>query len=234
MATLSERKSAVIAGTSIIIMALAAFFSYGFVHESLVVTGDASTTYTNITTSISFFKGEIFGWLIILISDIIVAWALYIFLKPINKSLSLLAAWLRLIYSTILGIAILSLIVVLLLATDSTGLSVIKIEQVQSFMLLFLQAFEAIWSIGLIVFGAHLLMIGYVALQSSSIPKVISILLLLASIGYIIIHLSKTFFTQYDSLIAILNLVFMLPMVAGELGFGIWLLVKGGKLPKRA
>ncbi|GED67114.1 DUF4386 domain-containing protein [Brevibacillus reuszeri] len=234
MATLSERKSAVIAGTSIIIMALAAFFSYGFVHESLVVTGDASTTYTNITTSISLFKGEIFGWLIILISDIIVAWALYIFLKPINKSLSLLAAWLRLIYSTILGIAILSLIVVLLLATDSTGLSVIKIEQVQSFMLLFLQAFEAIWSIGLIVFGAHLLMIGYVALQSSSIPKVISILLLLASIGYIIIHLSKTFFTQYDSLIAILNLVFMLPMVAGELGFGIWLLVKGGKLPKRA
>ena len=91
MATLSERKSAVIAGTSIIIMALAAFFSYGFVHESLVVTGDASTTYTNITTSISLFKGEIFGWLIILISDIIVAWALYIFLKPINKSLSLLA-----------------------------------------------------------------------------------------------------------------------------------------------
>ncbi|WP_312114315.1 DUF4386 domain-containing protein [Brevibacillus reuszeri] len=234
MATLSERKSAVIAGTSIIIMALAAFFSYGFVHESLVVTGDASTTYTNITTSISLFKGEIFGWLIILISDIIVAWALYIFLKPINKNLSLLAAWLRLIYSTILGIAILSLIVVLLLATDSTGLSVIKIEQVQSFMLLFLQAFEAIWSIGLIVFGAHLLMIGYVALQSSSIPKAISILLLLASIGYIIIHLSKTFFTQYDSLIAILNLVFMLPMVAGELGFGIWLLVKGGKLPKRA
>ncbi|OAJ74831.1 hypothetical protein AYJ08_07125 [Brevibacillus sp. SKDU10] len=31
----NERKAAITAGTSIIIMELAAFFSYGFVHESL-------------------------------------------------------------------------------------------------------------------------------------------------------------------------------------------------------
>lgn len=35
-----QRNSALIAGISLIIMALAAFFSYGFIHGSLVVDGD--------------------------------------------------------------------------------------------------------------------------------------------------------------------------------------------------
>ena len=70
-------------------MALAAFFAYGFVHGSLVVQGDASATFHNIKSSNMLFKAEIFSWVIILITDIVVAWAFYIFLKPINKSLTL-------------------------------------------------------------------------------------------------------------------------------------------------
>ena len=46
-----QRKSALAAGTSLLIMALAAFFSYGFVHGSLVVQGDASATFNNIMSS---------------------------------------------------------------------------------------------------------------------------------------------------------------------------------------
>ncbi|BAU27386.1 uncharacterized protein DUF4386 [Aneurinibacillus soli] len=227
-----QRKSALTAGTSLIIMTLAAFFSYGFVHGSLVVQGDASATYNNIVSSNNLFKGEIFGWVIIMITDILVAWAFYVFLEPINKSLSLLGAWLRLTYTTILGIAILNLIFVLLLSRHTNYLSSFKIEQIQALMMLFFEAFESIWSIGLIIFGGHLLIVGYVAFKSDSIPKVISILLLLASIGYITIHLSKTFLPQYDGVISVLNLAFTIPMIVGELGFGIWLLFRGGKLPK--
>lgn len=87
-----QRKFALIAGTSLIIMTLAASFSYGFVHGSLVVQGDACATYNNIQSSQILFKAEIFGWIIILITDIVVASAFYIFLNPINKSLSLLGA----------------------------------------------------------------------------------------------------------------------------------------------
>lgn len=229
-----EQKAALTAGLSLIIMAIAAIFSYGFIHGSLVVRSDTSTTFHNVTTSIPLFKAEIFGWLIILISDIVVAWALYLFFKPINQRLSLLAAWLRLAYATILGIAILNLIVVLLLSSQTNAIFSFPVEQTQSLVMLFLEAFESIWSIGLIVFGAHLLLVGYVAFQSARIPKIISIFLLLAAIGYMVIHLSQTFLSQYDGIISILNLVFMLPMVAGELGFGIWLAIRGGKLTKRA
>lgn len=229
-----ERKSALTAGTLLIILALAAFFSYGFIHGSLVVKGNASATFHNILSSISLFKAEILGWIIVLISDIVVAWALYLFLKPIHQALSLLGAWLRLIYSSILGIAILNLIIVLLLSGHANDLSLFTIEKTPLLMMLFLEAFESIWSIGLIIFGGHLLIVAYVAFLSDSIPKVISILLLLASIGYIAIHLSKTFLSHDDGIIAILTLIFTMPMIVGELGFGIWLLLKGGKLPTPA
>ncbi|MGG2066807.1 DUF4386 domain-containing protein [Bacillus sp. S14(2024)] len=226
-----QRKYALTAGILLIIMALVSFFSYGFAHASLVVKGDASATFHNIMSSNILFKAEIFGWIIILISDIVVAWAFYIFLKPIHKNLSLLGAWLRLTYAAILGIAILNLIFALLLTKHTDYLSLLKTDQLQAQLMLFLEAFQSIWSIGLIIFGGHLMVVGYVAFKSNSIPNVISILLLLASIGYIVIHLCNTFLPEYDGVISILNLVFSVPMIAGELGFGIWLLFKGGKIP---
>lgn len=76
---MTERKFALFAGTSLLIMAFTAFFSYGFVHGNLVVPSNASTTLHNIQTSSSLFKAEIFGWIIIFITDIIASWALYFF-----------------------------------------------------------------------------------------------------------------------------------------------------------
>ncbi|MEK4159254.1 DUF4386 domain-containing protein [Paenibacillus sp. FSL R10-2779] len=228
----NQRKSALTAGISLIIMTIASFFSYGFVHGTLVVQGDASATFINIVSSNNLFKGGILGWIIIMIADILVAWAFYMFLEPVNQNLSLLGAWLRLTYSAILAISILTLIFVLLFTGNTNGFSTLTIEQTQAFMMLFLDAFQFIWSMGLVVFGGHLLIVGYVALKSDVIPKVISILLLLASIGYIIIHLSKMFLTQYEAVITTLNFIFTIPMIVGELGFGIWLLLRGGKIPK--
>jgi hypothetical protein len=210
------RKSAFIAGISLIIMAFAAFFSYGYVHACLVVQGDTTATFHNITSSKMLFTAEITGWIIILIADLVVSWTLYLFLKPIHKGLSLLSAWLRLIYTAILGIAILNLI----FASTSSD---------SSEMMLFLQTFESIWSIGLIVFGGHLIIVGYVVFKSKNIPTILGIFLILGGIGYAAINISKTLLLQ-DNL-AILTTIFSIPMIVGELGFGVWLLVKGRKVP---
>lgn len=223
------RKAALISGVSLIIMAIVAGFSYGYVHGSLVVSGDISTTYTNITSSIMLFKAEIIGWVVILLLDVIVAWSIYIFLKPVNQELALLSSWLRLTYAAILGIAILNLLFVLLLSSDAGYLALLGMDQLQANMALYLEAFELIWSIGLIVFGVHLLVVGWIAFQSNKIPKTISILLVLAAIGYISIHLCMTLLIQ-QSIIATLEFIFTIPMIVGELGFGLWLLFKGGKV----
>ncbi|MGE7882238.1 DUF4386 domain-containing protein [Bacillus sp. NPDC094077] len=218
---MTEREYALFAGTSILVMAFIAFFSYGFVHGNLVVQGDASTTLHNIQNSNSLFKAEIFGWIIIFITDIIVAWSLYFFLKPIHASLSLLAAWLRFMYTAILGVAIFNLILALLLSKST-------IANPETYTMLFFGAFEYIWSVGLIIFGLHLFVLGYVTFLSKQIPRFISVLLFIAAIGYIVIHIMNTMFSQYDTILSIIQVVFQLPIIAGELGLAIWLLLKGG------
>ncbi|MDR2994999.1 MAG: DUF4386 domain-containing protein [Bacillus cereus] len=219
---MTERKYALFAGTSLLVMAFIAFFSYGFVHGNLVVQGDASATFHNIQTSNALFKAEISGWIIIFITDILAAWALYFFLKPIHASLSLLATCLRLMYTAILGIAIFNLILALLLSKNT-------IANPEAYTMLFLNAFEYIWSVGLIIFGLHLFALGYVVFLSNQIPKFISILLFIAAIGYMLIHVMNTMFPQYDTMISIIQVLFQLPMIAGELGLAVWLLLKGGK-----
>ena len=225
-----QRKSALITGISLIIMAIAAGFSYGLVHSSLLVQGDASATLQNIVSQNNLFKAEIFGWLIVVIADIVVAWSIYIFLKPLNKNLSLLGAWFRLVYSSILGIAVMNLILVLVLTNNTT---LFATDQLPALVTLFLEAFDSIWSLGLIVFGGHLLIIGWITLQSNSIPKWISLLLLLAAISYIAVHFCKSFFPQFNEFNAILESVLTLPMTVGELGFGLWLLFRGGRVLSR-
>nr|WP_238343545.1 DUF4386 domain-containing protein [Gracilibacillus saliphilus] len=224
--SISQRNAALTAGISLIIMTIAAFFSSGFVYESLIVQGDAGTTFHNINNSQILYTAGVFGWLIILITDILVAWGFYIFLKPLNNILSLLGAWLRLMYTAILAIAVFNLIMVMLLTNSADYESLFHIDQLQGKVMLFLDAFHMIWSMGLVIFGGHLLVVGYITFKSDNIPKFISILLLIASVGYIVNHLLITFLPQYQSVIMVLELVFLLPMIVGELGFGIWLLIK--------
>lgn len=145
-----------------IIMTFAAFFSFGYVHQSLVLQEDGGVTFQRIQSSNLLFKAEILGWVVILISDIAVAWAFYIFLKPINRHLSLLGAWFRLTYAAILGIAISNLLIVTYLTDHANQIPLLPAAQLHAQTMLHLAAFESIWSVGLIIFGVHLLIVGYI------------------------------------------------------------------------
>ena len=83
----TQRKSALIAGIALIIMAVVAGFTYGYLHNTLIVEGDSETTLRNLKSDASLFQAEIFGWFFILVLDVIVAWALYFFFRDENKRL---------------------------------------------------------------------------------------------------------------------------------------------------
>jgi hypothetical protein len=229
----AQRFAALTAGLSLVIMAVAAMLTYGIAHGTLVVQGDPGATWDNLISSQMLFRAEVLGWVMILICDVVAAWALYLFLKPIHEGLSLLGSWLRLTYAALLGIAVLNLLYVMLLtstAVSSSGNS----DQLQAQVTLYLEGFGSMWSVGLIMFGGHLLFVGWLACKSDIIPKVIGILLIIAGIGYMAVHLCSTFLPQFMGLASALELVFIVPMIAGELGFALWLLFKGGKVPVKA
>ena len=225
----SIRKAGLVAGLSILTMAIAAGFSVGYVNGNLIQFEDAALTVENIRNALPLFRAGILGWLIIFICDVLAAWGLYVWLKSVNPNLSLLTAWLRLIYAAVLGIALLSYISVLLMLSDDTYFATIPMDQLNAQVMLALQTFESMWSLGLIIFGGHLLCLGYLLNQSSSVPKVWSILILIAGFGYAFIHLSKLILPQFEDFLSIVEMILMLPMILGELGLGVWLIVKAAK-----
>ncbi len=91
IADVSLRQAAVFAGLGYLIV-----FIFGFANirrEKLTVRGDAATTASNIVASESRFRAGTASWIVVLVADVVVAWALYIFLKPVSEGLSLLTAW---------------------------------------------------------------------------------------------------------------------------------------------
>lgn len=228
----SLRKAALVVGITMMIMTLLAMFAVGAVDSRLIIYSDASSTMNNIVKSFWLFQAEIISWIIILLCDIVISWALYIFLKQIDKSLSLLGAWFRLIYSAVLGAAILNLVHVSVLLNENQQLQSIQASQLKSLLMLSIIMFHKTWSLGLIIFGVHLFIIGCLVMKSDFIPRILGILLLIASLSYMLVHTMHLFLPQYESTTRILENILSLPMALGELGLGIWMLVKGGKSPK--
>ena len=208
-----------IVGLSLIIMAIAAFFALDYLN-----TFEANLKGDSMKIDASLLRNSILAWLIILITDILVAWGLYVILKPINRQLSLLTAWFRLAYVVFLSVGIASLILALQTATHS--LSNATREDIEISILLF----KEIWSFGLIIFGCHLLFLGSSSLKSTLVPKLISILFLIAGIGYILIHSGKFLIDDFKQIESTLEMIFMLPMILSEMSLAVWLIIKQKKV----
>lgn len=219
---ISLRTAAMVAGLGLLVMAILAGFANFSVFQSLVVSGDAKTTAENILASAGSFRVGIFFFLIVAILDVVVAWALYILLKPVNSNLSLLAAWFRIVYAAIFAIALTNLFNVLQLLTGADYLKVFEADQLYAQGMLSLSAFQSGWAIGLVIFGLHLLVVGYLAFKSGYIPPWLGVLLVIAGAGYIVDSIGKFLVPNYNLTIAAFTFV-------GEVLLIFWLLWKGLK-----
>lgn len=222
-AEISQRKAAMIAGSGLLIMTILAIFANFFVFQKLIVPGDAAATVNNIIASQGLFRIGICSFLIVAILDVVVAWALYILLEPINKSLALLAAWLRVVYATIFAIVLNNLFNILDLLTGANYLKVFEAGQLHAQVMLSLSAFNNGWNIGLTIFGLHLGVIGYLVFKSGYMPKFLGILLVVAGLGYLADSLGKILIPDYHLTIAMFTFI-------GELLFMFWLLWKGSRI----
>jgi len=223
---ISLRKAALLAGFGLLIMTVFYIVADLFVFQNLIVQGDATTTANNIMTSEMLFRIGICCILIVLICDLVVAWALYIFLKQVNKDLSLLTAWFRLVYTAMLGIALINFVDVLILLSGANYLTVFQSEQLHANVMLSINSFYEAWAVALIVFGFHLLLLGYLVFKSNYIPRIFGILLIAAGLSYLFDYFGKLLFPNFDAAISLV-------LGWGELIFMFWLLFKGGKILER-
>jgi hypothetical protein len=216
-----------IAGFALLLMFLLAIFANFFVIKGLIIPGDAAATANNIIANELLFRSGILSFIFVLILDVLVTWALYVLLIPVNKNLALLAAWLRLVYTIIFGIAICSFLSVLRLLSGAEYLKVFEKDQLHAQVMLLIDAFNNGWLIGLVFFGLHLLAIGYLIFKSGYMPKILGVMLIISAFGYLIDSFAHFLLSNYTDYESIFLLIVAVPGVIAELSLCLWLLFKG-------
>jgi Domain of unknown function (DUF4386) len=219
---ISPRSAAVVAGLGLLLMAMLAPFANFYALGNLVVANDATVTANNILSSLGLFRTSIIVFLVVAVLDVIVAWALHILLEPVNKSLSLLAAWFRLVYAAVFAIALLPLLNIVQLLGGAAYLKAFEANQLHAQVMISLGAFHSGWDFGLVLFGFHLLVLGYLVFKSGDLPKWLGILVGIAGLGYLIDSFGKFLIPNYNISIAMFTFI-------GEFLLIFWLLWWGLK-----
>ena len=221
----SQRTAAIAVGIGLLASILGAVF-VELTTNSLIVPGDAEATARNIMASETLFRAGIFGWVLAILGDIMRAWGLYVFFKPVNRSLALLSAWFMLVHDAIFAASLVNLYFGSVFLSGADLLTVIEPDQLQALGILVLDGFEYGFSMGLFFFSFHLGIVGYLAYKSGYVPKILGILLIASFLSYLIDSIAFLFLPIYPE---ILNQVLMVPEIIGEVAIAVWLAFRGGK-----
>jgi len=221
----SQRQIALVAGFALLLQIVFVIFAEALVMAKIIVPGAAAATASNIMAHEAQFRFGVFCYLMLTGFDLVAAWALYVFLKPLKNPLNLLAAWSRFAYTIFLGLALVNYYGLVQLLGQTDLVSRLDPAGLQAQVMLSLNAFRNVWDVGYVFFGLHLLLLGIVLFQSRSIPKWLGILVLLGGASYLI---------DYGGKIILVNFKPFASLIFGfdEAIFMVWLLFWGGKQPK--
>jgi len=226
--TTPARHAARLAGVSYVFLFALGVFANFFVREELI-TADASETAANIADSNGLFRLGMAGFLVIFALDAVVAWALHIVFRSTNRDVSLLAAWFRIIYTIFLGVALVFFFQALQLLDHERHAEAFSPAQLDAQALIALDTFNSAWLIGLLAFGIHLAIIGFLMIRHGNAPRLLGVVLITAGAAYVLDTTANALFSNYlDYETAFLAMV-AIPAVVAEGWFGIWLLLRGGK-----
>ena len=230
----SLKKIARIAGLGYLTIFITGFFANFFVLEGLLVEGDAVTTTNNIIANLSQFRLGVVGFVAMIVVDVLMAYPIYLLLKSTDKQLALFSAWLRLVNGAVFAVAIFNLFGITHLLSGEDYLSVFDENQLQAQVMILLKAFNYTWLLGLVFFGLHLLLVGYLVFRSPYLPKILGLLLEIAALGYLIDSFAQFLLADYAHYKGVFEMIVIIPSVIGEFSLTLWLLIKGVRLPRRS
>jgi len=222
---MSPQRYARICGVLYVYILVAGTFAALFVRSKLVVSRDAAATAANIAAGESLFRLGFSAELLHLACDVAVAMLLYALLRPVDRNIALLAAFMRLVSDVILATASLSHFAALHLLGGSEYLKAFQPDQLQSLALLAMKLHGDGYAISLMFFGFACLSLGYLVFRSGYLPRTIGALLAVAGACYLINSFAHFLLPATGA--ALFNAGILVPCFAAELSLTLWLLVKG-------
>jgi Domain of unknown function (DUF4386) len=216
----SPRFKARMAGVCQLLEGITATFGQVIVLNRLVVSGNAVATAANILGHEPLFW---LGFASSLIGvSFHIAWALlmYVLLKPVNRSLSLLAAFVILVGCAMQALTSFLYLAPLVILHGGISLSAFTVEQWQALALMFLKLNAYAFNIDLVFFGLWCVMTGYLIFMSNFLPRILGVLLAISGLGFVTYLYPPLAYHLFFPYIAVASAL-------GEIPLELWLIVMG-------
>lgn len=217
---LSLHSAALIAGFGLLVITLCAPLGMFYFMEQSVVPGNGAATIENLQTNgTPYLIGAVLLF-ITYVMDVIVAWALYWYLRPGQDALAQLVAWARLVYTALAFVGLWASVSAYDLAIGGLISDALSSAAIQTEIMVQISAAKTMESIALCFFGVHLWFLSVLIWRSAHVPRWLAIAVALAGSSYVVLIFTKYFAPSLD-------LGWVLLLALGEPVFMIWLLVLG-------
>lgn len=203
----SRRRASLTAGLALAVMAALAGFAVFGVLSPVITDADAITTAHDIAASASLFRLGIACLIVVVLLDVIVAVSLFTVFSRTDPVIAGLAAAFRIAYAAVYLVAIAQLVLAVRWVDDPDRARWA------------LDTYGTIWDVALILFAAHLLLIGLLAWRSGFMPRIFGVLLAVSGLGYLLDGFGAVL--QGDTF-GVGQFTFV-----GEVALIFWLLIRG-------
>jgi hypothetical protein len=188
--------------------------------------GDAPQVYQAIVTNEASFR---LGLVVALTSGflfLMVAWGLYVLLRPVNRNLALLFLLLNAVGVAIAGASMLPLVSAMLQGGAASHMEAFSAAQREGLAYLSINVYKLGFVTAQLFFGMWLFPLGYLVYKSGFLPRFLGVILVLDGVAVLVWFLQALLLPDYPALrYPGLALSFV-----AEFGLALWLLVKGVKV----
>lgn len=209
------------AGILILVSIVFGTWGEAYVPSQLIVSGDAAATAQKILTSPLMFRTGFAAYLIEAVCDVTLALVFYVLLRPVDRHLALLSAFLGIVATVTYAFAECFYFAPSLLVSGADYLKTFTAEQLNSLALLSMKLFERIAGIFIGFYGLATMLRGYLIYRSGYLPRTLGILFGIGGAAFVVQNFAVVLAPTYAS-----GLLLFLMAPAG-IAMMVWLLVKG-------
>ena len=182
----SPRFKARVAGIFEALEGLTSAYGQVIVLGRLVVAGNAPATAANILGHQRLFWLGFVSSMLGVVFHIVWVFLFYKLFKPVDKSLSLLAAFVGLVVCAMQALTGLLYLAPLLILQAGSSLSAFTEPQVQALALIFLKLNSYAFDVDLVFFGLWCTLTGYLIIRSTFLPRILGMLLVIDGLGWML------------------------------------------------
>ena len=212
------------AGLLYLLVIAAGIISQVFISGKIIVDGDAAATAANMVNHKLLYQLGFTIYLIEMASQIAMIILMYVLLRPVSRSVSLLALSFGLVGCVIKTLSRLFYIVPLLVLGGSGYLGVFSGEQLQALALLLLNVNDRGAGMALAFFGFSTLLNGILIFRSTFLPRGLGILSMMGGLGWLSYLYPPLGYQLFPYILTI--------GIIGSLSQILWLLIKGVNVEK--